>query len=142
MATGQYDDAWETPGWTAQNFAYPPSDEVMVSPPEGLRNVAVAGTFFDQRARPMWGVFTFTPSIRLLKVGNAMVNLQPFRVQLRHGQLKDVNILAPKTGVTVTPATWTYAIQQRVGPSIKEYSVPVSVTTADLIETRDLQTFP
>jgi len=137
MATGQYDDAWETPGWTAQNFAYPPSDEIVLNAPEGLRNVEITGTFFDQHARPAWGVFTFTPSIRSVQVGDATVVLQPFRVQLSHGRLDKVNILAPGVDAVVDPEEWTWAIRQRVGTSIREYAVAVPLT-GDTIDVKDL----
>ena len=84
----------------------------------------------------MWGVFTFTPSVRRLLVGNATVILQPFRVQLRNGHLENVNILAPDVD-PVEPPDWIWTIRQRVGPNITEYAVPVPLE-GDTIDVKDL----
>lgn len=115
MAYGQYDNAWETPGWTVQTGHYPDDPSIALTPPAGLKNVAVVGDFFDQSAKPLWGKFTFQPSVQSVKVGGATVVLTAFSAELKHGQL-DVNVLSPDNVVTDPPA-WSYKIRGRVGPA-------------------------
>lgn len=133
MATGEYDDAWETPGWTAQNFNYPDPAPTFTAP-TGLKNVKVKGSFFDHKARPLWGKFTFQPSVRSVRVGGSTVVLTSFSTDLKNGQL-DVNILSPDNVVTSPPA-WSYKVRQRVGPvsSVFEIQVPISGTEVDVYD--------
>lgn len=137
MATGQYDDAWETPGWTAQNLNYPPSDEETITVPEGLKAVSVTGQFFDQRGRPMWGVLTFTPNVRRVRVNNVTVLLREFKTQLRNGHLDNVSVLSPDVDAAFPPA-WNWHIRQRIGPVTTEYDLPVPMLT-DTVDVFDLQ---
>lgn len=139
MATGQYDNAWETPGWTAQLGYYPNEPSTAVVPPAGLKNVAVTGQFFDDQARPLDGIFTFTPSVKAVRIGGSTVILRSFKARLIHGSLVDVNVISPDGTTPAYPPAWSYKIRQRVGPSISEYSLNIP-STPNTVDVYTLQT--
>lgn len=138
MPIGQYDDAYETPGWTAQWGYIPDADgEVFITPPEGLKWVNVTGTFFEDTLRPMNGTLNFLPSVRAIRVDGKTLILRQFKAILRHGVLENVKVLSPDGTKPVIPSSWTYNIRQRVGPSKTDYGLTVP-TAEDTVDVYDL----
>jgi len=120
MARGQYDDAWETPGWTAQNMAYPPLDTDDFVPPEGIELVTVTGDYSSYRSRAPWGRVSFTPSVKTVTVGDTQVALYPVTKTLNNGKFE--------TKLVKTEG-WKYHVRQRVGPDILEFDTGLTADT-------------
>lgn len=141
MATGQYDNAWETPGWTAQLGYYPDDvsdpDGPPITPPAGLKQITVTGTYLDDRSRPQEGVLTFTPSVRQVRADGKTLSLRTVKARVRNGMIS-VRLVAPDGTEPVFPATWTWNVRQRVGPSKSTFDIVVPIV-GDEIDTFDAQ---
>lgn len=110
MATGQYDDAWETTGWTSQNMAYPPTSNDPAYTPIGLPKIRVFGEFRSEEGRPLNGIVRATPSKRITAFEGKEVAIQEVVQEVRNG-LADFEIA---TG------DWTWTISQRIGPTTRK----------------------
>jgi len=134
-----YQDAWNTPGWTAQWDHLP--DATVGSPgyydvelPDGLSKLSITGTFYDQYGAA-WGSLLFMPSVRSITVDGAMVSLEPFRVWLRGGKIPErVAIPQPSPDSDSDPAEFSWHVTGRVGPASfdKTVTVPGESDTYDL----------
>jgi hypothetical protein len=144
-----FNDAWETPGWTAQNMAYPPADGSQTGLPVGLFKLPLIGTFRDQNGKTLWGKVQLTPSVHEVVCGGVVITLEPFTVEFINGSLTDVSVLAPTADSNAVPSSWEWSVRQSVGRSRDTYSItvpypdnPVDVTQIqnldDLIGVEDL----
>lgn len=111
MATGQYDDAWETPGWTAQNMAYPP--EVVVNPyPLDVDVVTLTGHFGDGGGRGANGWLYIDNGNTVLRHLSAKQWVNPIkkRVEIRGGTFS-VTVPATDSAALVGYSPWSYHIR-------------------------------
>lgn len=125
-STGQYDDAWQTSGWTAQNMAYPP-DETPTLPPDGIYPVDIVGSFFTAEGRKISGQFTFEPAEKQVVIGGKSVTFERHKEYMKRGDLK-VRLYIP------IDRPFTYHVSQRVGPVNKSYDIILdsTMTTFDI----------
>jgi hypothetical protein len=127
MATGQYDDAYETPGWTVQNPVYAPSTYEFPSPalPAGVTRATITESFVSANGG-MSGSVAFSPTIRRMTIDNVEVFLDPVRAEVRNGQLS-VQILS-------MPQDIVWEVHESIGPIRNSYKVvvPASLTSAEL----------
>lgn len=128
-----YNNAYDTPGWTAQNQAYPSfitSGVTTPTLPDGLVSLPLTGNFCDQNGKPLWGMVRIFPSVPAVVVNGTVVALTPFPVQFVNGTLINTNgtpvsVVAPVDGAGCIPSSWNYTIHQRVGPAKTEYTITV-----------------
>lgn len=130
MGDQGYDDAYETPGWTAQNFAYPPSSEPTITTPAGLKAVELVGTFFDDRGRPMNGRFIVVPKVRRVRADGKTVSLMERKFTIRNGVLENAYLLSPDGTQVVYPPTWEYDTRLRLGPTTTKSKIVVPIADA------------
>lgn len=125
-STGQYDDAWQTSGWTAQNMAYPP-DSTGVVPPDGIYPIDIVGSFFVAEGRPISGVFNFEPETKQMVIGGKSVTFERHKEYMKRGELK-VRLYIP------IDSPFIYHVRQRVGPVNREYDITLdsTMTTFDI----------
>lgn len=126
MATGQYDDAWETPGWTAQNFAYP-ADPGSTAPalPVGVIRTTVTGTYVDSVGGAN-GRVVFTPISGRMLIGTTEVIIPEVHAHVHNGTFEAHLLNGPQDSV--------WRIREAVGPTRTHFTVvlPHGVTDVDL----------
>lgn len=140
MAKGQYDDAWETPGWTAQNFAYPPSDlDDGVDLPVDIDRVTLTGKFLDGRGDPAEG-WLYISMPTALEHTPTKTKIMPvsLRAEVKKGA---VSVEVPATdALTVVPeiADWRYKIRVvlkgRTFLEAESVALPRATPTVDLFD--------
>lgn len=125
-----YQDAWNTTGWTAQ-WGYLPnatpgsSEWSNGNPPPGLAKLLVTITVNDQWGGT-WGSLHFTPSVPSIQLGNTTLDLVPFRIFLRNGQLPEgFGLPQPDLSVVTIPDNFVWNIKGRIGNNNVSYSVNV-----------------
>lgn len=128
-----YNDAYETPGWTAQNMAYPPAASPTLALPDGVFKLPLTGTFMDQAGKPMWGQIRAFPSVKEVVVGGVIIPLEPVQREFVRGQVPvDVGLLSPSDVSDANPSSWDWTIHQSVGASRSEYTITVPYPTNPL----------
>lgn len=108
MATGQYDDAWETPGWTAQNMAYPPDDTLIIPGfPADVDLVTVVGRFGAD------GWFEIDNGNIALEHPGTKEWIQPIRhrVEIRN---RIFRVVVPATDATTLSADGSWGYHMRI----------------------------
>lgn len=103
MATGAYDDAWETVGWTSQNPATIPEPS---DPPVILPHVRLFGDYQGITGRDMHGVVKAVPSKRIAIHEGTTVFLPLIGEQIHRGEVD----------FEIPIGDWTWTITQRIGP--------------------------
>ena len=122
--TGQYDDAWQTEGWTAQQGDFPDYEDGFV-PPQGIHKVKITGLFSTSEGRRMSGVLTFIPESRLEVVGGQQVIFDTHKEYKSRGVL-DVDLTMP-----LDRPFFTYKVRQRVGPVNRQYDLVLDPTMTE-----------
>lgn len=122
-----YNDAYETPGWTAQNMAYPPaSGTVNLGLPAGLFKLPMVGTFKSQNGKAMWGQVRIFPSVSEVVCGGVVIPLEPVQREFVNGSLpSDLALLSPSDVSDADPSSWEWTIHQSVGASRTVYTITV-----------------
>lgn len=116
LSTGQYDDAWQTEGWTAQNPVYPNHD-TGPTPADGITYVKVTGSFFTGEGKPLYGQFRFVPKTREYVYGTSHFLFRTHKAYAKRGGLEVTLPVASYGPPTV------YRVHQRVGPVKREYDL-------------------
>jgi len=127
-------DAWNVPGWDAQNPVYPPDAVPGVTPsiPDNFKSEPITVRFASSDEKPVQGYLTATPSTNRVYDGDTVVLLRPVKVSVVGGVANF--FLFPTEDPDVTPAfTWT--IKQSfpggetitVGVPVTDRSVPTNL---------------
>lgn len=99
-----YNDAWETPGWTAQNMAYPPPGTPIDIPV--LPYVTVSGKFTDDEGRALESRVVAIPSKKVVSANGVQYLLETRNLHVTRGFVS----------FPLPVGDWTWTIRQRLGP--------------------------
>jgi hypothetical protein len=119
-----FNDAWETPGWTSQNMAYPGH---AVAPLTALPTVRVFGTFVDDQNRPLEVQVTAVPDVHAATSGGATVMVDTLHEISVRGIID----------FTIPVGNWNWTFRLRVGPStfVKNFMPVEDLDLQTLVET-------
>lgn len=126
-----YNDAWETPGWTAQNLAYPPPQANILNLPTDIEMVTISGHFRDGDGGFANGWFDIDNGPTVLRHTSTKEIITPikFRTEIKDGTFSITVPATDATPLTSDPNPWTYNI--RVALDGKEFATAVVALPKD-----------
>jgi hypothetical protein len=127
-------DAWNTPGWSAQQPVYLASADSSVVLPAGVHPVTVTGSYVGPKGGAQ-GTVRFTPKTQSIQVGTVEVILAPVRFEVRKGELLTASL-------TVVPQDVVWEVRESVGPVRESYAVTVPSTAVGPIDITELARVP
>lgn len=127
MSSGN--DAWNIPGWTAQNPVYP-ANLLEIDPPTlplGVSKCVITGTYMAANGLPYSsGTVRFTPTVQRTLILGTEVLLPMVRAEVNKGRLS--------ADIYAIPQDVIWEVTESVGPTRLTYEVivPLNTVTADL----------
>lgn len=145
MVNSGYNDAWETPAWTAQNMAYPPPNRDVLNFPTDVETVTLTGHFRDGSGRAN-GWFEIDNGDTVLTHPGTKEWIRPLkqRVEIRDGVLNPlVTVPAVDSPALQSDGPWGYHIRISIaGRLFKEgWDIPLLRATP-LVDVFDLTFAP
>lgn len=140
-----YNDAWNTPGWTSQNMAYPAqTDQYTVDLPSDISLVTISGHFRDGDGGHANGWFDIDNGAVILKHTSTKEIITPIKIRV---EVKDgvFQVTVPATDAsTLTSSTtpWTYHVRLVLdgGKVVNEANVSLPAATPK-VDAFDILTF-
>lgn len=117
LSTGQYDDAWQTEGWTTQNPTYP-DHSVDPVPLDGIAYITVTGSYFTGKGKPLYGQFRFVPMEKMHIHADAHFLFKTEKAYIKHGRL-EIKLPVPVRD----NEAFRYRVYQSVGPLRREFEI-------------------
>ena len=136
---GVYGDAWGIPGWTAQNFAYPPTETPASGLPVDIDKVTLTGKFLDGNGDPVDG-WLYISMPTELEYTPTKTKIMPvsLRSEVKRGA---VSVTVPATdALNVVPgiADWRYklrvVLKGRTFLEAESVALPRATPTVDLFD--------